>query len=135
MKNKFFLTTISMYIFAQASYSGVASANGNNQNNTDKTYKCYFTNFSNPKGNHKENLNFTFITNGSDTAYVKGNFSKQEVVYIDKGNGKTFVEVTNMGNVMVTTIDKNMKAVHSRNSVGILGKLIPSQFYGTCEIK
>ncbi len=111
---------------------GKTSAN-NTHKNIEIIYKCYFTNFSDQKGNHKEILKFTFIVNeANNKAYVVGNFGKEKVIHIDRGNGKTFVEITGLGNVMTTTMDKKMQAVHGRNSVGVMGELIPSQFYGSC---
>ena len=64
-----------------------------------------------------------------------GNNGNSPVVHIDKGNGISFIEITGLGNVMSTTIDKKMNSVHSRNSVGFSGELIPSQYYGSCVKK
>lgn len=101
-----------------------------------QTYECLFTNFSNPEGNHKETFKLTFmIDEKTKKSYMIGNNGSSKVAHIDKGNGISFVEITGLGNVMTTTIDSNMKAVHSRNTVGILGELLPSQFYGSCVVK
>jgi hypothetical protein len=101
-----------------------------------QTFECVFTNFSDQRGNHKETLKLTFlIDKGAEKYYMVGNNGSNPVVYFDRGNGISFVEVTGSGNIMSTTIDTKMNAVHSRNSVGILGELLPSQFYGSCIAK
>jgi hypothetical protein len=98
------------------------------------TYDCTFTHRNTQNGLEKEKLKLTFaISEIDDKAHVIGNTgTPSEVFHIDKGFGKTFIEITDLGNVMTTTIDKKMKAVHSRNTVGFSGKLIPQQFYGSC---
>lgn len=101
-----------------------------------QTYICNFTNYSDQKGNHKEKFKLIFVIDKkADKAHMIGNNGSNPVVHVDKGNGKSFVEITGLGNVMTTTIDSKMKAVHSRNSVGFSGELLPSQYYGFCEKK
>ena len=101
-----------------------------------QTFECIFTNFSDQKGNHKETLKLTFlIDKEAEKSYIIGNNGSNPVAHFDRGNGISFVEVTGLGNSMSTTIDTKMNAVHSRNSVGILGKLLPSQYYGSCVAK
>jgi hypothetical protein len=101
-----------------------------------QTYICDFTNYSDQKGNKKEDFQLTFvIDNEADKAYQIGNIGSDPVIHINKGHGMSFIEITGMGNVMTTTIDTKMKAVHSRNTVGVSGELIPSQYYGHCEKK
>jgi hypothetical protein len=48
--------------------------------------------------------------------------------------GVNVLELTNSGNMMLTTILFSGQTVHSRNSV-IMGEFIASQYYGICEIK
>ena len=45
----------------------------------------------------------------------------------------SFVEITGAGNVVTTTVTEKGVCVHSHNSV-IFGKLVPSQYYGSCKI-
>lgn len=98
-----------------------------------ETYKCIYTSYSDQTGVHKEELSLTFLYDTkTDKAYIIGNNGSNEVLYIYRGYGKSFVEVTGAGNIMVTTIDSKMNSVHSRNSVGFSGELVPSQFYGRC---
>ena len=57
-----------------------------------------------------------------------------EVKLIPNTGGLTFVEVTGTGNVMVTVISDDGRSVHSRNGM-VLGKIVPSQYYGRCKKK
>ena len=101
-----------------------------------QTYICDFSNYSNQKGNHKENFKLTFVLDKeAGKSYMIGNNGSNPVTHIDEGNGKSFIEITFSGNVMSTTIDSKMNAVHSRNSVGFTGELLPSQYYGLCAKK
>jgi hypothetical protein len=70
----------------------------------------------------------------ADKSYLLGNNGSSEVYRFDSDDQLSFLEVTGTLNIMSTTIDSNMDSVHSRNSV-ILGKLIPSQYYGKCVVK
>ncbi len=101
------------------------------------TFVCDYKTFSDDEdGLQKVDRPFvlTFIVdNENGKGYVVGNSGWEEVTIIaNDGGGLTFVEVTDSGNVMTTTVDSSGKSVHSRNSV-LLGELIPSQFYGRCE--
>lgn len=99
------------------------------------TYNCSFGSFSDNKGNHADKLELAFlIDDESEKAYIIGNNGSSEVAHIYRGDGRSFVEITGTGNVMVTTIAPNLKAVHSRNSV-MLGQIIPSQYYGECVVR
>ena len=46
--------------------------------------------------------------------------------------GVTFLEELVTGAVQSTTVQLDGRAVHSRHTI-ILGELVPSQYYGTCE--
>lgn len=99
------------------------------------TYECQFDTFSNGKTIAKEDFKLTFLLDEeSGKAYVVGNNGSNEVAHIYRGDGRTFVEITNTGNVMSTTLTPEMDAVHSRHSV-MLGELMPSQYYGKCTAK
>ena len=99
-----------------------------------ETYQCKYPTYSDKEGNHKDNnfnLTFTFDKN-TGKAYIIGNNGNAEVIYINKKMGKAFIEITDSGSVMTTTINKKMNSVHSRNSIMFTGDLIPSQYYGSC---
>jgi hypothetical protein len=67
--------------------------------------------------------------------YIVGNQGSEEIAVIPhKIGGIAFIEVTGSGNVMTTAIDTVGNSVHSRNT-SIGGELIPTQYYGKCEIK
>ncbi|WP_241211645.1 hypothetical protein [Vibrio sinaloensis] len=70
-----------------------------------------------------------------DKVYVLGNNGSNEVVKVSGNDHVSFLEATGTGNVMVTTITNKMDTVHSRNTVGFGGDLIPSQYYGKCTAK
>ncbi|WP_434352570.1 hypothetical protein VH441_04900 [Psychrobacter sp. HD31] len=98
-------------------------------------YDCNFDSFSNGKTLDEEDLKLTFLLDDiSGKAYIIGNNGSKEVAYIFNDEARTFIEITDTGNVMTTTITSKLEAVHSRNSV-IFGKLIPSQYYGSCISK
>jgi len=99
------------------------------------TYTCKFDSFSDDKGKHSGDLLLTFLLDeDADKAYIIGNNGSNEVAHIYRGDGRSFVEISATGNVMVTTISPDLKAVHSRNSV-MLGQIIPSQYYGECVVQ
>lgn len=74
------------------------------------------------------------IDNENEKSYMVGNNGSNEVITISRGDGLTFVEVTETGNVMTTTIVKSGATVHSRNTA-MFGELIASQYYGQCELR
>ncbi len=99
-----------------------------------KTFVCDYPTWSDEEGNHphKDPFVLTFILDGeTGKAYLKGNLGTEDVQVIPGDNGITFIEITDTGNVMTTTIDLHAHSVHSRNGV-IFGELTPSQYYGTC---
>ena len=99
------------------------------------TYTCQFSTFSDGEGVHEEELSLTFLVDeGAGKAYIMGNNGSNEVAHVYQGDGRSFIEITITGNVMVTTITPSMKAVHSRNSV-MFGESIPSQYYGEGVVK
>ena len=101
------------------------------------TYECKFSSFSNSKGTHKEKTPMVLkylIDDSTKKAYFLGNLGSSEVTPITSDSQISFVEVTDSGNLMTTTIVDNLQAVHSRNTV-MLGTLLPSQYYGSCVEK
>lgn len=72
------------------------------------------------------------------TARLIGNQGAADLVVFTTGAGLTFFETTGSGNVVFTTVfgsQGNGKyiAVMSRH-MDIIGKPMPSQYYGTCQI-
>lgn len=64
-------------------------------------------------------------------AYMIGNAGVSEMIIVPSPNGITFIEITDVGNVITTTIDESGNAVHSRNVI-LFGGLIASQLFGKC---
>jgi hypothetical protein len=102
------------------------------------SFTCSFPNVASPSGVKKESkpLELRFVSDPqAKKTYMLGNNGSAEVTSVgNSSGGVTFVEVTESGNVMVTAISTSGEAVHSRNGI-ISGKLIPSQYYGKCEIQ
>ena len=70
------------------------------------------------------------ILRTAQKACILGNMGSSEVTAVENlSGGVTFVKVIDSGNVMVTAITSSGEAVHSRNGT-MVGKLIPSQYYG-----
>ena len=98
------------------------------------TFVCDYKTYSGEDGLHKVENSFilTFIVdNENGKAYMVGNLGSEEVSIVKNSYGVTFVEVTDVGNVMITTIINTGQTVHSRNSV-MFGEIVPSQYYGEC---
>lgn len=100
------------------------------------TYTWEFNTYSDEEGLHAaESFKLIFIRDDqTDTTYMLGNNGSVEVAYFRTAESVNIIEQTSTGNLMVTIITDNNDAVHSRNSV-ILGDLIASQYYGSCEIR
>jgi len=104
------------------------------------SFDCSYESFSDDSGNHKVENDFDlkFVLDAdSEKAYMVGNNGAADVIYLINPSGESisFVEITPSQNVMTTTISPiSGESVHSRNSV-LLGEMIPSQYYGKCEIK
>ena len=98
------------------------------------TFVCDYPTWSDEEGSHpaKNPFVLTFILDDeTGKAYMKGNLGTEDVQVISADSSITFVEITDTGNVMTTTIDSAGKSVHSRNSV-LFGEIVPTQYYGTC---
>jgi hypothetical protein len=102
------------------------------------TLICNYTKYSDEEGVHrvkKDDFILTFlIAEKEGTAYVIGNQASSEVQMLSTKPGLSFIEITALGNVMTTAVDVTSKSVHSRNTI-IGGKLVPTQYYGTCKFK
>ena len=104
--------------------------------NTHSVFCTYHT-YSDPEGHHSTNNKFelTFIIdNQKHTAYLVANNGSAEVSLLPAEESFSFLEVTPNNNIMTTTVDSDGNSVHSRNTV-IGGELVPSQYYGTCDVK
>jgi len=100
-------------------------------------FECIYETYSDEDGNHKVKDNFAIsflIDSTAKKAYMLGNLGSIEVELIPNTGGLSFVEVTGTGNVMVTVISDDGRSVHSRNGL-VLGKIVPSQYYGKCKKK
>ena len=101
------------------------------------TFECKYTNWSDNEGLHKVKdkfeLNF-IIDKETSKSYMLGNNGSTEVIPIKGESQFSFIEITASKNVMTTSIDNKLNSVHSRNSV-MFGDIIPSQYYGKCEVK
>jgi hypothetical protein len=98
------------------------------------TYSCNYTTYSNPKGNHKVEKKFELnfiVDKTAGKSYLLGNNGSAEVKLLESSDQLAF---TATGNIMTTAIDSKLNSVHSRNSV-MFGEMLPSQYYGKCEVK
>jgi hypothetical protein len=102
------------------------------------TFVCDWPTYSDMEGIHEVNEKYeaTYILDTeTGKAYLIGSNGSSEVLATPPVDGNiSFIEITPGGYVMTTTITASLDSVHSRNSV-MLGELIPSQYYGKCEIK
>jgi len=101
------------------------------------TYSCNYTSYSDQEGNHKVKKKFELnfiVDKASGKSYMLGNNGSTEVKLLESSDRLAFIEVTATGNIMTTAIDSKLNSVHSRNSV-MFGEMLPSQYYGKCEVK
>jgi hypothetical protein len=101
------------------------------------SYTCIFPVENSPKGLSRPATPFELRYLEDTTAmksYLMGNNGSSEVHGIKNMSGTSFIEITGSGNVQVTAITNTGDAVHSRNSI-ISGNLIPSQYYGKCNVR
>jgi uncharacterized protein YuzE len=106
------------------------------------TYDCSYTSHSNDKGlkNDSQPFNIKFLVDAeAKKAYIVGNQGSADVIPIPGWEGISFIEITDSGNVMTTTIVTEgtataMPSVHSRHTTMTgTGRITPSQYYGTCK--
>jgi len=100
------------------------------------TYICNYPTYSDETGNHKAKTAFTIsfiVDKESNKSFALGKLGTVEVEMIRSIDQIAFIDKTGTGNLMTTSITSNLTSVHSRNTV-ILGELIPSQYYGRCEL-
>ena len=80
---------------------------------------------------NKSTLRIEFIVDGTGHAFAVGR-NVNRVKVISGIDGMTFPEALVTGAVQTTTMNKRAETVHSRHTI-ILGDLVTSQYYGTCE--
>lgn len=83
-------------------------------------------------------LVFDNINIKAGTARLIGNAGTADVIALSADNRLSFVEVTNSGNVNLTSVNFDfdaalLKATHSRH-VGTIAVPMSSQLYGTCRV-
>lgn len=102
------------------------------------TFICNYPLYSDMDGLHKEKKKFQLIfiiDKTKNLAYMVGNLGTSNLTFTpSEDGGVTFLEVSESKNFFTTTIDSKLSTVHSRNTM-LFGKLIPSQYYGTCVLK
>ena len=101
------------------------------------TLECGYPKYSDDSGLHNsEGFGMSFISDTeSGKSYIKGNNGSSEVMSLSRDDGGiNFIELSDTGNVMLTTVLQGGASVHSRNSA-IAGKFVTSQYYGNCEVK
>lgn len=84
------------------------------------TFICDYARYSNPESAHQaeEHFSFTFILDEtSNAAYVLGSPGRHEVTMRDGVRHFTFVEVTDAGEVMRTTVASHGGSAHSQHMV------------------
>ena len=104
------------------------------------TFMCDFPIYvSQTEKDNNADLNIEFHYDTiSELAFMKGNNGLSKVMVFNGSDGISFIETLITGAVQTTTIDilsieeGSAEAVHSRHS--ILFGLLPSQYYGTCEV-
>jgi hypothetical protein len=100
------------------------------------TFTCHYDSYSDEKGLHKVQddfrLSFAVDTEKESAQAItdKGKFNV-DMLPSPKG-GLTFVEMVDGGKVLTTSIDADLKSVHSRNVI-LEGRISPSQYYGACS--
>ncbi len=127
MKNIFFVILLSVFSLAN--------------NNKHATFSCEFTTYATEKGTFRGDvMRFTIVTNDTNGTYtIKGNNGVSQGNIIRGDKGLSFIKVTKLGNITTTTMtgvppfEEKQKAVHSRNILAG-GKLLASQYYGTCQL-
>ncbi|MCW5590390.1 MAG: hypothetical protein KIT27_12105 [Legionellales bacterium] len=102
------------------------------------TFDCSFVKSSSEDGIQYQNkpLKFKFIVSKEKSFMVGSNGSTEiNTVLNSVDKAITFIEVTPINNVHNTTILlKTGKAIHSRHTVLSSDEILPSQFYGKCQI-
>ena len=89
--------------------------------------------------NEKMDLTFASLNSQQGKAQLIGNARASDVQFWKGAWTWNFVEVTDTGNVMTTTVfdrsnGKDFPAVHSRHT-SVAGEPLPSQYRGDCSVR
>lgn len=96
-------------------------------------WKCDYTSIASPKGLSAEKFSLEFALDTiTKKAVIIGNAGMSDVAAVGGNQGITFQETLGSGAVQTTTIANDASTVHSRHTM-MGGKLMPSQYYGTCK--
>lgn len=100
------------------------------------SYTCKYNLTATQNGLSDEEFSLQFIHDAvSKKAYMIGNLGSTEVIVVPNNAGISFVEITDVGNVMSTSINTSGKSVHSRHTIWDGENMQPSQYYGQCSAK
>jgi len=104
--------------------------------NAESLFSCKYPVYSSNelKIEKDDNFNLQFVLREDGTASMIGNQGAAPVLVFQQRDQITFLEITQMGNFMLTTVDKKGESVHSRHTV-ISSDLFPSQYYGYCKVQ
>ena len=100
-------------------------------------FHCNFDRYADANEQRFQEQDFSFkvlleIDGSSVKASIIGDIASPLVIRFGELGHFNFVEVTGVGNLNITTIMANGKAVHSRHIVMSESKSMFSQYYGTC---
>ena len=96
-------------------------------------WKCDYRSNVSPTGLAAEKFSLELaLDTVTRKAVISGNRGMSDVAVVSGNQAITFQETLDGGAVQTTTITKNGSSVHSRHTMR-LGKLTPSQYYGTCK--
>ena len=96
-------------------------------------WTCNYTTMASPTGLGVEKFLLEFALDTiTKKAITVGRAGMADVTGVGGDQGITFQETLESGAVQTTTIAKDGSSVHSRHTM-FNGKLIPSQYYGTCK--
>lgn len=103
-----------------------------------RTYECWFERFHSLDEDciqvAKDFAMVFRLDTLSRDAFMEGHAGISPVLAFEGPRGITFLELLPTGAVQTTTIGADGSAVHSRNSL-IVGEVVPSQYYGECQIQ
>ena len=96
-------------------------------------WKCDYTSTASPESVVAVKFALEFAGDTiTGKAVIIGNNGMADVAVVSGKQGITFQETLGSGAVQTTTIAMDGSSVHSRHTI-MLGKLTPSQYYGTCR--
>ena len=101
------------------------------------TVACTYSTYSDKDGRHEvsDPFELTYIIDpAKESVYVVGDRDSGKVEQVPGEDGLSFIQITDNGSVITTTVDTKGVSVHSRNTT-LNGILIPSQYYGRCIFK